>query len=465
MDERPSGTPFPAGFGWGTSTASYQIEGAVDVDGRGPSIWDTFSHTPGRIKDGTTGDRACDHYHRWEEDVALMAELGAPYYRFSLAWPRLQPGAAGGLNDKGVDFYKRLVDAMRDKGVTPWVTAYHWDLPQELEDAGGWPERDTAYRFADYAELAYGALGDHIDIWTTLNEPLCAAHLGYADGEHAPGRQEPANAIRAAHHLNLGHGLALQRWQDSRREGHRFGVTLNVVPAVAATDSPADVDAARRVDAVTNRIFLDPMLTGSYPADLIEDLAPLMDFSHVIDGDLEIIHQPLDDLGINYYQQGIITGPGPDAPDRFRAGVMAVGAGDTGRSDQGLPVTDRGWEIDPDGMVALLHRITDDYDAPPLWITENGSSWFEEPGEDGVVHDDRRIAYLDQHVRAVKRALDEGIDLRGYFVWSLMDNFEWAYGESSRFGLIHVDYDTQVRTPKDSFHWFKDVIARAGLAS
>ncbi len=454
----------PEGFGWGTATASYQIEGAVDVDGRTPSIWDTFSHTPGRIADGTNGDRACDHYRRWEEDVNLIADLGTQYYRFSLAWPRLQPGGSGPLNQKGVDFYARLADSLRAKGVTPWVTLYHWDLPQELEDAGGWPVRDTAYKLADFGELVYEALGDHIDIWTTLNEPLCSSLLSYADGEHAPGRQEPANAIRAAHHLLLAHGLTMQRWQERRRPGHEFGITLNLSPVVAMGDTPEDLDAARRFDGVTNRLFLHPVLAGAYPEDVVEDLAPLMDFDHVREGDLEIIHQPLDALGLNYYQRAPVKAGDDAAVDRFAPGFMAVGAADVTQASQQLPVTGRGWEIDPDGMIAALRMIAAYDNAPPLWITENGSSWVEEPGPDGVVHDAKRIAYLEDHVRAIRAAIDEGLDLRGYFVWSLMDNFEWAYGESSRFGLIHVDYETQRRTPKDSFYWLKDAIARNGLA-
>jgi len=454
---------FPEGFGWGTATASYQIEGAVDADGRTKSIWDTFSHEPGRIKDGTNGDRACDHYNRWEEDVSLIAELGAPFYRFSLAWPRLQPGGTGPLNQAGIDFYARLADSLREKGVTPWVTLYHWDLPQELEDAGGWPNRDTAYRLADFGAAVYEVLGDHIDIWTTLNEPLCSSLLSYADGEHAPGRQEPASAVRAAHHLLLGHGLTMQRWNKVRKPGHEFGITINLSPVIPMSDTPEDLDAARRVDGVTNRLFLDPVLKGEYPADVIEDLKPLMDFSHVKDGDLEIIHQPMDALGINYYQRNPVRTGGPDALDRFRPGVMAVGTGDVEQCSQGLPLTGRGWEIDPEGMVEVLRMVCEGYDAPPLWVTENGSSWVDEPGTDGVFHDEERVAYLDSHIRAARAALDAGVDLRGYFVWSLMDNFEWAYGESSRFGLIHVDYETQKRTPKDSFRWFQNVVTHNGI--
>jgi beta-glucosidase len=348
----PSGpVSFPEGFGWGTATASYQIEGAADVDGRTPSIWDTLSHTPGKIADGTNGDRACDHYRRWAQDVDLLAELGAPFYRFSLAWPRLQPGGRGPLNPRGVDFYARLVDALRARGIIPWVTLYHWDLPQELEDEGGWPSRDTAYRLADFGEAVFGTLGDRIDYWTTLNEPFCSSLLSYAEGEHAPGRREPAAAVRAIHYLLLGHGLTLERWTADRGDAHQFGITLNLSPVVPIGQSPADLDAARRVDGITNRMFLDPVLAGRYPADIVADLAPLLDFSHVEQGDLALIAAPMDNLGINYYTRTPVRAGGQDAPDRFSAGSAWVGAADAAPAAQDLPTTARGWEIDPEGFL------------------------------------------------------------------------------------------------------------------
>ncbi|HWT25467.1 MAG TPA: GH1 family beta-glucosidase [Solirubrobacteraceae bacterium] len=456
----PAAIRFPAGFGWGTATASYQIEGAVGEDGRSPSIWDTFSHTPGAISDGTNGDRADDHYHRWAEDVALMAGMNLPFYRFSLAWPRLQPDGRGELSQRGVDFYARLADALRERGIEPWVTLYHWDLPQVLEDAGGWPARDTALRFADYAEKVHDALGERIRFWTTLNEPYCSSLLGYAAGVHAPGRKEPANAIRAIHHLLLGHGLAVQAMRAGGGDGHEYGITLNLTPAMPASESEADADAARRSDGISNRIFLDPLLRGSYPEDVVADLEPLLAFDHVQDGDLETIAQPLDALGINYYFRHLVrAGSG----DRFGGGTPQVGAGDVEIVSRGLPRTEMGWEIDPEGLYHILTRVWREYGPPPLWVTENGRASADVVADDGGVHDADRIEYLDAHFRAAHRAIEDGVDLRGYFVWTLMDNFEWAYGESKRFGIVHVDYETQQRTPKDSSRWFAGVIARNGL--
>jgi beta-glucosidase len=454
-------TTFPDNFGWGTATASYQIEGAVDVDGRSPSVWDTFSHTPGMITDGTNGDRADDHYHRWAEDVDLMSDLGLKFYRFSFAWPRLQPDGRGKLNQAGVDFYSRLTDKLLERGITPWVTLYHWDLPQVLEDAGGWPVRDTALRFADYSAQVFEALSDKIDHWTTLNEPFCASLLSYAAGALAPGRTEPIAGIHAAHHLLLGHGSALQAMRASAAPHHQFGLTYSLSPVVPATQAPEDVDAARRIDALANRLFLDPVLTGRYPTDLVDDLASLMSFDHVQDGDLELISQPIDALGINYYMVHVVrAGKG----HRF-LGTPYVGAGDVDFVGTGLPQSARGWEVNPDGLYDLLTHLTRTYPtAPALWITENGMALNDVIAADGSVHDSDRIAYLDAHFRAAHRAIADGVDLRGYFIWTLMDNFEWSYGESSRFGLIHVDYDTQVRTPKDSAAWFTQVITDNGLA-
>jgi beta-glucosidase len=454
---------FPDGFGWGAATASYQIEGAVAEDGRGPSIWDTFSHTPGKILDGTNGDRACDHYHRWQEDVDLLADLGVNYYRFSLAWPRIQPDGRGPANQKGLDFYKRLVDGLRAKGITPWVTLYHWDLPQTLQDQGGWPNRDTAYRLADYGAIAFEALSDQIDCWTTLNEPFCSSYKSFGDGEHAPGHTDPLEAVQAAHHLLLGHGLTMQRWRAMARPEHQFGITINLSPVVCMGDTAADADAARRVDAIANRSFLDPVLKGEYPADMMEDLAPLTGFEHVLPGDLELIHQPMEAFGVNYYNRWGIRATSDPTVDRFEPGSMFVGASDAVMVDLGLPTTARDWPVDPEGLVWVLKWLTQTYDLPPVWLTENGSAWDDQVSADGAVHDPDRVAYFDAHFRAAKLALDQGVDLRGYFPWSCMDNFEWAFGESSRFGFVYVDYETQVRIPKDSFHFYKEVIARNGL--
>ena len=443
---------FPDGFVWGTATASYQIEGAVDEDGRAPSIWDTFSHTPGRVRNGDTGDVACDHYHRYAEDVALLAELGCTHYRFSFAWPRLQPAGSGALNDKGVDFYDRLIDRLLDAGVQPWVTLYHWDLPQVLEDRGGWPERDTAHRFADYAVRVHERFADRVRFWTTLNEPYCAAFVGYAEGRHAPGRTEPEAALRAAHHLMLGHGLAIRAMREQRTEGS-YGVTLNLYPVDAATDHPADLDAARRVDAVQNRIFLDPILRGRYPTDLLDDVAAVTDASYIADGDEATIAAPLDLLGVNYYTRHVVrAGTAPrDTPTAF------VGSGDVEKVSRGLPTTNVGWEIDPQGLRDVLLRLHQEYDPIPLYVTENGMACDDRPGPDGTVADPARVSYLDSHFRVASELIEQGVDLRGYFVWTLTDNFEWGWGYSQRFGLVYLDYATQRRIPKDSARYFARV--------
>jgi beta-glucosidase len=451
---------FPAGFVWGVATASYQIEGAVDEGGRRPSIWDTFSRRPGAIHNGDNGDVADDHYHRYREDVALLADLGVTHYRFSLAWPRLQPDGKGAINTEGLDFYARLVDELLAHDISPWVTLYHWDLPQALEDAGGWPVRDTAARFAEYAAITHERLHDRIRHWTTLNEPWCTAFLGYAAGAHAPGRTEPAAALAAAHHLMLGHGLAVSamREQDGASQ---VGITLNLSPADPATDDPADLDAARRVDAVSNRIFLEPLLRGRYPDDLREDVASVSDLGFVQPGDDAVIAAPLDFLGVNYYFRAVVrANAGEPAQDPHSRAW--VGSTDVEPVRTGLPTTAMGWEIDPTGLSDMLTRVHREYGPLPLYVTENGAA-FDDVVVDGTVPDQDRIAFLDAHFRAALRAIDDGADVRGYFVWSLLDNLEWAYGYSKRFGLIHVDYATQVRTPKDSARWFAHVTRHNAL--
>ena len=452
---------FPDGFVWGAATASYQIEGAVAEGGRQPSIWDTFAHTPGKVDNGDTGDVADDHYHRYQEDVGLLADLGATHYRFSLAWPRLQPEGRGPLNPAGVDFYERLVDAMLARGVRPWVTLYHWDLPQALEDAGGWPARDTASRFAEYAGLAYDRLRDRVADWTTLNEPWCAAYLGYADGTHAPGRTEPAAAVRAAHHLLLGHGLALQAMRAHGVRGadgaaRSFGITVNLYPVDPASGGDADLDAARRIDGLFNRQFLHPVLRGGYPEDLLADLSAAMPVDHVHDGDGATIRQPLDFLGVNYYSRFVVrAGDGPrHRPD---AASVWVGSNDVEFVSRDVPRTAMGWEVDPQGLHDVLSRVQRDYGPIPLYVTENGAAYDDEVAEDGTVPDPLRVAYLDSHFRTAHRAIADGIDLRGYFVWTLMDNFEWAKGLTKRFGMVHVDFPTQRRIPKQSARWFAEV--------
>ncbi|MBE1537728.1 GH1 family beta-glucosidase [Actinomadura algeriensis] len=451
---------FPDGFLWGTATASYQIEGAAAEDGRAPSIWDTFSRTPGKVLDGDTGDVATDHYHRWREDVAAMARLGVGAYRFSISWSRVLPG--GVPNQKGIDFYSRLVDELLDHGIAPVATLYHWDLPQDVEDAGGWPARDTAKRFADYADRIGRALGDRVHTWTTLNEPWCSAFLGYAAGVHAPGRTGPVDALKAAHHLNLGHGLANRALREVVAPSALHSVTLNL------HHLRGEDEAVRRVDAVSNRVFLDPMLGRGYPGDLKRDTADLTDWSFVRDGDEAAIAAPLDVLGVNYYSPTLVrtwdgTSPREHA-DGHRQGAATpfVGCGDVEFAVQPGPYTAMGWPIDATGMDGLLLRLHREYPGVPLMVTENGAAFDDEVAEDGGVRDERRVAYLRDHIAAVGRAIAAGADVRGYFAWSLLDNFEWAYGYSKRFGLIRVDYPTGERTWKDSAFWYRDAIGANG---
>ena len=445
---------FPDGFLWGTATASYQIEGGVSEDGRGRSIWDTFSHTPGAVLGGDTGDVACDHYHRYREDVALMRELGMGAYRFSLAWPRMQPQGRGPLHPGGVAFYDRLLDELLAAGIRPWVTLYHWALPQALEDAGGWPARDTALRFAEYAAAVHARFADRIADWTTLNEPWCSAFLGYASGHHAPGRQDPAASVRAAHHLMLGHGLAVEAMRSARPD-LRYAITLNLYPTTTVGDDPADLDAARRVDGQCNRLFLDPVLAGRYPADVLADLESIAGTEHILDGDEKQIGAPLDVLGVNYYSRHVVRA-GRRGED-VEPNLAWVTATDVEKLRTGAPRTEMGWEIDATGLHAILTRVARDYDAPPLYVTENGAAFADTVTPDGRVHDQARIDYLDGHFREAARAIADGVDLRGYFVWTLMDNFEWSWGYARRFGLVHVDYPTQERTMKDSALWFAGV--------
>ncbi|NUR24584.1 MAG: beta-glucosidase [Catenulispora sp.] len=453
-----AGATFPPAFRWGAATAAYQIEGAANEDGRTPSIWDTFSRTPGKVRNGDTGDIAADHYHRMRDDVALMASLGLTDYRFSVSWPRVQPTGRGPASQKGLDFYRALSDELLSRGIRPVLTLYHWDLPQELEDAGGWPERDTAYRFAEYAELVAGALGDRVQTWTTLNEPWCAAFLGYADGVHAPGRTEPAAALRAAHHLNLGHGLAVGVLRDTIPTAAEVSLTLNLAAVRPLTNSPADVDAARRIDALANRVFLDPVFHGRYPEDLLADTADLTDWAFVQDEDLRVISRPLDSLGINYYSPTVVAAgshplpsPWPAAQDHVRF-VPAPG-----------PRTAMDWPVDAGGLYELLTRLRDELPDTPVLVTENGAAYDDYVDPSGAVHDPERIAYLREHLEAVHRAMEAGADVRGYFLWSLLDNFEWAYGYGKRFGMVHVDYASQRRTPKDSALWYAKVAASGGL--
>jgi beta-glucosidase len=452
---------FPDDFVWGSATAAYQIEGAADEDGRGPSIWDTFSRTPGKVLDGDTGDVADDHYHRWAEDVQHIRDLGLDAYRLSISWPRVQPGGSGEFNEAGIAFYSRLVDALREAGVKPVVTLYHWDLPQELEDEGGWTNRATAYAFAAYARRMAQELGARVDTWTTLNEPWCSAYLGYASGVHAPGRTEGEGALRAVHHLNLAHGLAVQAIREVLGDDARTSVTLNLHVVRPDTDSAEDADAVRKIDALANRAFLGPLLDGAYPADLLEDTAHVTDWSFVEDGDLVITRQPLDVLGVNYYSTARVRHfAGEGAPEQNdghaeSAATPWVGVTDVEFLQQPGPYTAMGWNIEPQGMTDLLLSLHATYPDQPLMVTENGAAFDDVVSPDGAVHDPERVAYLHDHIEAVGQAIDAGADVGGYFAWSLLDNFEWSYGYSKRFGIIRVDYDTLVRTWKDSAHWYR----------
>lgn len=461
---------FPEGFLWGSATASYQIEGAAAEGGRTPSIWDTYSRTPGRILNGDTGDVADDHYHRWEEDVRHIADLGLDAYRFSISWSRVLPGGTGPLNPEGVAFYSRLVDALIEAGVKPVVTLYHWDLPQELEDAGGWANRETAYAFAEYARQMARALGDRIDTWTTLNEPWCSAYLGYGSGVHAPGRTEPAAALAAVHHLNLAHGLAVRAIREELGEDARTSITLNLhVIRPDDASSSGDLDAVRKIDALANRAFLGPVLEGAYPQDLLDDTAHVSDWSFVQDGDLETAHQPLSVLGVNYYSTVRVRhfdGTGERAEnDGHGASSHSpwIGVQDVEFVQQPGPYTAMGWNIEPAGMTELLVSLARTYPEQPLMVTENGAAFEDVVSPDGRVHDDRRVAYLHDHVDAVGAAIDAGADVRGYFAWSLLDNFEWGYGYDRRFGIIRVDYDTLERTWKDSAHWYRRLATTSTL--
>jgi beta-glucosidase len=435
---------FPDGFVWGAATAAYQVEGAVDADGRGPSIWDTFCRVPGAIAGGDTGDVACDHYHRYPEDVALMADLGLDAYRFSIAWPRIQPDGSGAINQKGLDHYRRVVDELLARDLTPYVTLYHWDLPQALQDKGGWAARDTAYRFAEYAGVVHDALGDVVKQWITLNEPKVSSHAGYGDGIHAPGIKDQDQRNRAVHHLLLAHGLGLQVLRDGRHAaGQSVGLTLDVSPVEGATSSDADKAAARRLDGDSHRLFLDPVLRGSYPEDVLERLGA---FEWVQDGDLPLISAPIDFLGINYYRRMLVqaseTGP------LFAKTVLP----------EGVPVTSVDWPVQPDGLREVVADLTATYDGlPPLYITENGAAYDDVPAADESVDDPLRVDYLQGHLLALHQAIQDGVDVRGYFVWTLLDNFEWAEGFAKRFGVVHVDYATQQRTPKTSAGWLGQV--------
>lgn len=450
--------PFPADFLFGAATAAYQIEGATHEDGRKDSIWDVFSRLPGAVVNGDTGDVACDHYHRYRDDVELMSGLQLQAYRFSTSWSRVRPDG-GAVNAKGIDFYSRLVDELLGKGILPWLTLYHWDLPQALEDKGGWANRDTAYRFLDYALSVHDALGDRVTSWTTLNEPWCASFLSYIGGEHAPGRQDPAAGLAAGHHLLLAHGLAVDALRQ-RDPDLRLGITLNLTVAdpVDPTDA-GDLDAARRIDGQFNRFFLDPIFRGQYPADVLQDVAGLGLEQVIQPGDLKLISTPIDALGVNYYHGEAVSarplGPAMStaAPSERPKRSPFPAADGVHWHLRDLPLTAMEWEVQPEGLTRLLKRIHDEYTAAPgvaLSVTENGAAYNDVVAPDGSVHDIERVEFLEAHLRAILDAIDLGVPVHGYFYWSLMDNFEWAWGYDKRFGIVRVDYETQERTPKDS---------------
>ena len=447
---------FPPDFAWGAATSSYQVEGAVTADGKGPSIWDSFSHTPGRIAHGDTGDIACDHYHRWAEDVDLMADHGLDAYRFSISWPRIQPSGRGAPNQAGIDFYARLVDRLLERGIRPAATLNHWDLPQALQDAGdGWQNRDTVERFAEYASIVYRALGDGVAWWITHNEPWVVAALGYRLGIHAPGWTDVAAELRTAHHLLLSHGLAVQAYRASGLAAP-IGITLNLMPTYPQQETDADRRAAVLSDGYTNRWYLDPVFRGEYPGDMLEYFGQRTPFDWMRDGDLELIAQPTDFLGVNYYSRRVVRAPRDGESAEFAWVVRSEGT-------TGIPTSDLGWEMTPETFLDLLVRIKADYGSPVILITENGCSLRDEIAPDGGVHDPRRIEFLRTHLGAVQEAIARGVDVRGFFAWSLLDNFEWAEGYDPRFGLVYVDYQTLRRVPKDSARWYGEVARRNAL--
>ena len=447
---------FPANFQWGAATAAFQIEGAVHEDGRSDSIWDVFAHTPGRIIDGSNADTACDHYHRWKEDIALLKQLGIKAYRFSLAWPRILPAGRGKINQPGLDFYSRLVDELLAAGIRPLATLYHWDVPTALPDA--WLNRDTVDAFVELTAAATSTLGDRVKDWVTINEPFCPSILSYKVGIHAPGLRDPYKALRAAHHLLLGHGAAMPVIRQNC-PGARAGIALNLSPIHPASDSEADRAAARHADGELNRWFLDPLHGRGYPADMLADYVKMegLPSTHpdfIEPGDLDVISVPTDFLAINYYTRSVVK----------------AGAHFAENPDDILPVApvnnhdDMNWECYPAGLYEILTRMASEYQPHEIIISENGASFSDTPDASGAINDERRIAYLEGHFTAMAQAIQAGVPLTGYYLWSLMDNFEWALGYTQHFGIVHVEFATQKRTPKASAYWYRQVINNNGLA-
>jgi beta-glucosidase len=441
---------FPEGWVWGAATAAYQVEGAVREEGRGQSIWDTFSHTPGKIANSDTGDVACDHFHRYRDDIALMRELGLGGYRFSIAWPRIFPLGSGRPNAAGLDFYRRLVDELHTAGIEPYATLYHWDLPQTLQDRGGWGNRDTVLRFGELAHTVAAALGAGVHHWFTINEPWVAAFLGHWTGDHAPGDRYFALALRAAHNLLLAHGEAMTALRAEMRPGDEAGIVLNLAPCVPAGDSNADLEAAARLDGFANRWFLDAVYRGAYPDDMIALYGDLM--PEIAPGDMALISQPTDMLGVNYYTRSVVAYDPAATPLQARRIVPP-----------GTPVTAMGWEVYPEGLYDILRRVHDDYTPARMLVAENGAA-YDDVVLDGVVDDPEREAYLREHLLHAHRAVADGVPLGGYFVWSLLDNFEWAWGYGKRFGIVYVDYATQERIIKRSGRWYAEATRENAIA-
>lgn len=444
---------FPDGFLWGAATSSFQIEGATEADGRGESIWDRFCATPGKIADGTDGRIACDHYHRWAEDIGLLDALGVAAYRFSIAWPRILPAGRGAVAEAGLDFYDKLVDGLLAKDIQPWVTLYHWDLPQALQDLGGWPSRDTCEAFVEYADVVSRRLGDRVKHWITHNEPWCIAHLGHLSGEQAPGLSSWEAMLPAAHHVMLSHGMAVPVIRANSADA-KVGIVINLTPAEPASPSDADVEATRKYDGWFNRWYLDPVHGRGYPKDVVADFVkdghiPDDTLPFVRPGDFETMAVSTDFLGINYYSRAVCRSESIPEDENDPQEVFA--------SDD---VTDMGWEVSPKGLTDILVRLERDYGSQDLYVTENGCAYPTGPDADGRIRDVERQRYFESHAAACLDAIEQGVPLRGYFAWSLMDNFEWAYGYEKRFGLVHVDYETQERTLKDSAHTYRNIISR-----
>ena len=440
---------FPKDFVWGAATASYQIEGAWDEEGKGESIWDRFSHTPGKVDNGDTGDVACDHYHRWRDDVVIMKELGLNTYRFSIAWPRVLPTGRGKINQIGIDFYSQLVDALLEAGIKPFVTLYHWDLPQSLQAEGGWPARMIVDAFVEYADVVSRALGDRVKNWITLNEPWVSAFIGYRDGRHAPGHTDLGEAIAASHHLLLSHGQTVSVIRSNCTDAN-VGITLNLTPQEPASPSIADRNEATWVDGYINRWFLDPLVGRGYPQDMVDGFGNALEF--VQSRDLDTIAAPIDFLGVNYYMRGIARSSKVSEDENAPRTIFP--------NDEH---TEMDWEVYPEGIYNMLERLLLDYAFPAFYITENGAAFPDEVSPNGQVDDPSRLSYIKRHLIMVNKAIQIGVPVKGYFAWSLLDNFEWGFGYSKRFGIVYIDYQTQARIPKSSAKWYRQVIHKNSL--